>query len=200
MEIKDTFTPEKGAENVILVDGDFADKVAFDLTVNFERIIGRRIPKADLARWADCLALDGGLREGQHDVSLVIIHDKQRQGLDNFTPGRYADELNGQAFRDHLGEFSIMTLPVEETLTDKAAFFRHLTETLVNSQETRRLMLVPDESYFDEVRQALRHADEDKHVTVFSMQPMAGGAFRQEILGYSLMCALGIESKEIPTD
>mgnify|MGYP000490274815 FL=1 len=51
------------SENVILVDGDYADKVAFNLIVNFERMIGRRIPKADTARWIDCIALDGGLRE-----------------------------------------------------------------------------------------------------------------------------------------
>ena len=30
-----------------------------------------------------------------------------------------------------------------------------------------------------------------------AMQPMMGGNFRQEILGYSLMKALGIESNEI---
>jgi hypothetical protein len=29
------------------------------------------------------------------------------------------------------------------------------------------------------------------------MQPMPGGNFRQEILGYSLMAALGIKSDEI---
>ena len=34
--------------NVILVDADYLDAVAFDLIVNFERMIGRRIPPADL--------------------------------------------------------------------------------------------------------------------------------------------------------
>ena len=34
-------------------------------------------------------------------------------------------------------------------------------------------------------------------MTVFAMQPMAGGNFRQEILGYSLMAALGISGDEI---
>ena len=48
----------KWSENVILVDADYVDKVAFDLIVNFERMIGRRIPKADFARWIDCVALD----------------------------------------------------------------------------------------------------------------------------------------------
>ena len=37
----------KWSENVIVADADYIDKVAFDLTVNFERMIGRRIPPAD---------------------------------------------------------------------------------------------------------------------------------------------------------
>ena len=41
------------SENVIVVDADYVDNVAFNLIVNFERIIGRRIPQADLARWLD---------------------------------------------------------------------------------------------------------------------------------------------------
>ena len=41
---------EKWSENVIIVDADYVDRVAFDLTVNFERMLGRRVPKADMAR------------------------------------------------------------------------------------------------------------------------------------------------------
>jgi hypothetical protein len=40
-------------------------------------------------------------------------------------------------------------------------------------------------------------AGAQKRMTVFAMQPMAGGNFRQEILGYSLMAALGISGDEI---
>ena len=47
------------SENIIIADGDYVDSVAFDLTVNFERMIGRRIPPADMARWVECIALDG---------------------------------------------------------------------------------------------------------------------------------------------
>jgi len=38
---------------------------------------------------------------------------------------------------------------------------------------------------------------DDKRITLFAMQPMPGGNFRQEILGYSLMNALGISANEI---
>jgi hypothetical protein len=43
----------------------------------------------------------------------------------------------------------------------------------------------------------LKYVSDDKRVTMFSMQPMQGGNFRQEILGYSLMNALGIKSEEL---
>ena len=44
----------KWSENVIIADADYIDKVAFDLIVNFERMINRRIQPADMycpRRW-----------------------------------------------------------------------------------------------------------------------------------------------------
>ena len=55
-----------------------------------------------------------------------------------------------------------------------------------------------DGDAYDQLRDMLRKVeDDDKRITLFAMQPMAGGNFRQEILGYSLMNALGISAKEI---
>ena len=102
------------SENVMLVDADYVDKVAFNLIVNFERMLGRRIPQADIARWIDCVALDGGIREGEHETLVVLIHQKGKQGLENFMPSSY-EELNGKAFKDHLGEFAISAYPIEQT-------------------------------------------------------------------------------------
>ena len=48
----------KWSENVIIADADYIDRVAFDLIVNFERMINRRIQPADMAQWAVCIALD----------------------------------------------------------------------------------------------------------------------------------------------
>ena len=51
---------------------------------------------------------------------------------------------------------------------------------------------------YDRLRDMLRKVeDDDKRITLFAMQPMPGGNFRQEILGYSLMNALGISANEI---
>ena len=104
----------KWAENVIIADADYADHVAFDLTVNFERMLGRRVPPADLALWAECLALDGGLKEGEHETQVVLVHSRDRQRLENFVPADYQNELNGQACRGRLGELAFTAVQTEE--------------------------------------------------------------------------------------
>ncbi len=182
------------SENVILVDANYVDKVAFDLTVNFERMIGRRIPKADTARWLECAALDGGLREGNHQIQVVLLH--QGSNMENFTPGQFA-ELDGKAFHGSLGEFLISCVPVEEMVTAEDLFIDSL-QILANAGEVKRLIVVPDTDHiYNKVRDSLRYVGDDKHITLLTMQPMQGGQFRQEILGYSLMAALGIRSSEL---
>lgn len=186
---------------MILVDADYADKVAFDLTVNFERMIGRRIPKADMARWMECVALDGGLREGQHETQVILMHAKGNTRMENFAPGEYTSELDGKAFRGSLGEFAINSLTVEEDMVTAGELFTDVLGIICRSKDVKRVMVIPDaETIYDKVRDTLRHCDaDDKRITVFAMQPMAGGSFRQEILGYSLMQALGIRADEIKT-
>jgi len=185
------------SENVIIADAGYIDKVAFDLIVNFERMIGRRIPQADMARWIDCIALDGGLREGDHKTQVVLIHGKKDVRMENFKPSDYDSELDGKAFKDNLGEFAINSLPVED-LVSRADLFTDVLSMVCAQKEVKRVMVIPDaEEYYDNVREALRRTDDDKRVTVFAMQPMPGGNFRQEILGYSLMSALGIRADEI---
>ena len=193
--------PEKWAENVIIADADYVDRVAFDLIVNFERMIGRKIPRADMSQWAVCVALDGGLREGNHQTQLVLIHDKKRPGMENFSPSMFDKELNGQAFRDaRLGEFLVSSYPVEE-LTGKEEFILEVVKAALTQKEVKRIMVVPNAeegSIYEEIR-ALMYTldDEERRVTLFAMQPLPGGKFRQELLGYSLMNALGIKSNEI---
>lgn len=184
-------------ENVIIADADFVDKVAFDLIVNFERMLERQIPQADMARWVECVALDGGLREGEHQTTVILTHDKLQKEMKNFVPGRFAEELEGKAFKGNLGEFSFST-PSGEEFVSKDELFLDTLQTVMQMQDVKRVMVIPDDSIYNSVRDILRKADDDnKRVTVFAMQPMTGGAFRQEILGYSLMAALGIRGEEI---
>lgn len=192
------------SENVIVVDAEYVDRVAFNLIVNFERMLGRKIPTADMARWVDCLALDGGISpEGNPEgsVSVVLIHEKDSKGFENFVPALY-NELDGKAFKDHLGEFVFSAVPVEQ-LTTKDDLLLDVVQSAMESQEVKRMMVVPnseDSDCYDRLRQLLRRAGDDKRITLFAMQPMMGGNFRQEILGYSLMQALGIKAAELEED
>ncbi len=192
----------KLSENIILADADYLDYVAFQLSVQFERMIGRRIPKADLSQWAVDIALDGGLRaDGKpHETQLVLVHEKQNPKMDNFTPSVYDTELTAQAFKDEkLGEFLVNAYPVGDVVS-KDDYILDTVNMILGHEEVKRLMIIPNGeqgAIYEEVAGALREAPEDKHITLFAMQPMPGGNFRQEILGYSLMNALGIKSDEI---
>ena len=185
------------SENVIVVDADYVDSVAFNLIVNFERMIGRRIPPADMARWVECVALDGGLRQGDHETQVVLLHAKGKRAMENFTPADYSTQLDGKAFKGNLGEFVFGASPVESWVS-QAEFLVDVVSLVCNQKEVKRVMVVPDvDKCYDMLRHALRHVDDDKRVTLFAMQPLTGGNFRQEILGYSLMSALGIKADEI---
>lgn len=187
------------SENIIIVDADYVDSVTFDLIVNFERMIGRRIPAADLARWIDCVALDGGIREGEHQTQVVLIHRKDKKGMENFMPSDYESDLNGKAFKDHLGEFMLSSLPIEE-IVDETDFLMEIVQAACEQPNVKRVMIIPNfekDGLYERMRHVLQQVDDDKRITVFAMQPLSGGNFRQEILGYSLMNALGIKSEEI---
>ena len=189
------------SENVIIADADYLDKVAFDLIVNFERMINRRIQPADMTQWAVCVALDGGLREGEHETQVILIHNEQSKKMQNFCPADYEKDLNAQAFKDaRLGEFVISSYPTEEKMVGKDDFLVDIARTVCNAKEVKRVMIVPNSeegNAYDLLRDMLRKVDDEKRVTLFAMQPLPGGNFHQEILGYSLMNALGISANEI---
>ena len=193
-------------ENVIIADGDYVDSVAFNLTGNFERMIGRRIPPADMARWVECIALDGGMRpeglqrsEALPTTQVVLVHGAGRKRMENFTPGNYADELHGKAFKGNLGEF-VFTCINPEGFTTTDDLLADTLQLVLQADGVKRIMVVPSEQGLDGVRRVLRQTtdgDAPKCITVFAMQPIAGGRFSQEILGYSLMAALGVKSSEL---
>lgn len=195
------------SENVILADADYVDRVAFDLIVNFERMLERPIPQADLARWIDCVALDGGLRPAPEEqgadntehtgTQVILLHDKAKSRLENFAPGHFADELDGKAFSDQLGEFTISCIPVEQLTTMEELFCESL-QHISRQAEVKRLMAVCDEQYYDRIKATLNNLAPREHTTtVFTMQPVPGGRFQQEVLGFSLMAALGIRGEEV---
>lgn len=183
-------------ENVILVDADYVDGVAFNLIVNFERMLNRRIPKADLAQWLVCVALDGGVFGRGNEIQVVMIHGKGRKSWENFNPPAFAD-IDGKAFKeDKLGEF-IMSLLSDETLVPGDNLFLQSFETLADAREVKRLIVVPDLVRCGEALRSVLKKTSGKDVTLLTMEPQVGSGFKSEILGYSLMSAMGIRGDEI---
>lgn len=191
----------KWSENIIIADGDYIDYVAFDLIVNFERMLNRKIPTANFSQWAVNIALDGKLKPGNNETQVVLLHDKEKAMLENFTPSSYEADLNNKAFKDEfLGEFLVNSIVTGEENTSKEAVLSNLLQMLTTHEEVHRIMIIPnaeDTVTYNEVKKMLEKVDDDeKRITVFTMQPMVGGNFRQEILGYSLMNAMGIKAEE----
>ena len=185
--------------NVILVDADYIDRVAFHLVVNFERMLGRRIPPADLPHWLDCIALDGGLRPGENDVQVVLFHSKGVERMQHFSPADFTKELDGVAFKDNLGEFTLQSVEVED-LTSTMDLLKESIELMVQSETVQRVMIVADlEGDASVLLKAVTDAeDKKKEFTLFGMQPLPPAkSYTSEILGYSLMAALGISGDEV---
>ena len=146
---------ETWSENVILVDADHIDQVAFNLIVNFERMLERRIPQADLARWIDCIALDGGLMPNNEEQSTQVILLHSKDHFDNFVPSNFNDELDGKAFRDNLGEFCISSVRLEKITTMEDLFIQSMTH-LLQQPNVKNLLLISNDVYLDQVLMNLR--------------------------------------------
>ncbi|MCF0236222.1 MAG: hypothetical protein HUK09_05910 [Bacteroidaceae bacterium] len=198
--------------NTILIDAAHLDFVAFDMIVNFERILGRRVGPADLPQWLDCIALDGGIRPGDNEVQAVFIHDKEQPALKHFAPAQFADELHEKAFRDNLGEFQLTSFPIEP-IVGREDFLVQTFEALMREPKVERIMLVADlDGHTPESVQLLNRIKQlcvqppttesgeqlpAKDITLFAMAPINGRGFNSEILGYSLTAALGISGGEL---
>ena len=128
------------SETIIVADADYLDDVAFRFTVQGERILGRRVPKADLSQWAVDAALDGGLRaDGKsHTTQVLLVHEKANSQLRNFSPSVYATELNAQAFTDpHLGEFLVNDVAVGD-MVGKDDYILDVVRLVLGHSEVRR--------------------------------------------------------------
>ena len=166
------------AENVILADADYVDSVAFNLTVNFERMLCRRVPQTDMALWAECVAMDGGKTYpdpskggGKGDVQVVLVHERENTSLKNFSPGHYADEVDGKAVQSRVGELLFNAVQTEE-LAPKEQLMKDLLQLLCQQKAIKRLMVVVDDAMVGALRPILQHYDSDeRRTTLLTMHP-----------------------------
>lgn len=191
-------------ENVVLVDTDALDRTVADFRLNFGSLLGREIPVADLAEWLVCVALDGGVPEdekgeSQGEIQVVLIRSAAKTYLTEFNPGNMVFAIDGQAFRDpYLGEFLLSVVPEEKPTSVTEPLFVESARYLLDCKEIKRLILVPDmQKYGEYLKEDMAKADRPDGVCLLTMQAEDGRGFRSEILGYSLMHALGIQPEEL---
>lgn len=187
----------KWSENVILADAEFLDKLAFELTVYFERILERRVQKADLPTWLDCAALDGGLLPGENQTQAIFLHDAATDELKNFTPSSFSDEIDGKAFSDNMGEFTLHAA-TSEGLASPGDFYVQSFELIAQASEVRRIILAPDMTAYAPKLLAAVSKAEGKDITLLVGEPQGARSCKQEKIAYSLMTALGIRGDELP--
>lgn len=182
-------------ENVLLIDADYIDQLVFNVSVQLERMLGRRMPQLDIARWVDYLVLDGGLRPGENKTQVLFVYSKKKAFLKNLVPSSLAGELDGYSFRDNLGEFSFASFPVEEEVVSKERLYVQSVETLLASSRVHNLMLVPDvEACGQDLKTAIGRS---RNVLLFAPEPVPSFLCAQEILTYSLFAALGVKGEEL---
>lgn len=183
----------------ILVDADYLDHAAFELTVNFERMLERRIQKLDISRWVDYVALDGGLRpDPKGEVQVVFVYSPAKRTLKNCLPANLDTELNATAIKTNIAEFQFASCCAEQDYVTMADLYEQSLLALLHDEKCNRLLLVADiEAYGPQLRHALSEARTDTNITLFAPQAVAGFRCQQEILTYSMMAAMDIHSNEI---
>lgn len=181
---------------VVLIDADYLGQVATNLAAHFSSRIGRTLPQADLCRWLDCVALDSGIAPGANRIQAVFIHKKESLELSSFAPSDYASALNAQAFKDHIAEFELISYPVEDIVSFHD-FFTQSFATVADAKEAKRVIVVADTASFGEDIKRICADTDGKQFSVFSMQPLEAKDINVQILGYSLLSALGIKAYEL---
>lgn len=184
-------------ENVVLIDADYLDGQVFQLSVQLERMLERRLPPLDLARWLDYACLDGGLRPGSNEVQVVMIYTKTKSVMANVSPSDFRSDIDAKAFKDNLGEFMMAACPVEDEVVTRETLMVQSVEMLLTSEKVKRLIIVADMPHYGSGLRKVMKESRDKDITLLTMQTETGFHCNQEMLSYSLLAALGVKGEEL---
>ena len=194
----------KLAENVILVDVAYFNDVVKDLKRYFELQLGRPLQNIYVEEWASYLALDSGVRDKDNNIEVLVAHDSQTNKLLHCDPSDLNKDLNGVGYTNQLGEFTFTSVS-SEGLVPRANLYLDLLNIALNSADVKRLMLVPfiddyGAKLMEVLDEYLRNADTEnsKRLFLFNMdEPAHPLGCKWDLLGYSMMRALGIKAEEL---
>ena len=196
----------KLSETVMVIDVAYLNFVINDLKNYFERKLERSLQKIDLALFAMYLAMDAGIEEGEYDVQILLLYDKESEELHHCMPCDVKQELDGVAFRGSLGEFSFMAVP-SEGFVSRGELFLDLLRIILNSADVEKMVVVSfNEEYGEDVENILKEYidrmtegnESEKDIIQFRMEePVSPVGYLWKMLGYPLMTALGIKGEEL---
>lgn len=194
----------KLAENVILVDVAYFNDVVKDLKRYFELQLGRPLQDIYVEEWASYLALDAGIRDKNNHIEVLFVYDGQTSALLHCDPSDLKKDLNGVGFTNQLGELTFTSV-TSEGLVSRENLYLDLLTIALNSADVKRLMLVPFiEDYGAKLMEVLDENLRDvtpekaKEVFLFNMdEPARPLTCKWDLLGYSMMRALGIKAEEL---
>ncbi len=185
-------------ESVMLVDVAFLNHVIEDLRRNFSRMLMRDLKRIDLSELISFIALDAGLKpDAENKIQVLLIYDDLSAKIVYSDPGDVEKELNNVAFQSDLGEFSFYSF-CPEGLVSIAELLTESAKIAFSEKEVQRLWIVADDTQNESLwKDILPQEETDKEILVFSMSDPVGKKYRQELLGYPVMQALGIRSDEV---
>ena len=76
-------------------------------------------------------------------------------------------------------------------------FFLQSLTMLADAAEVKKLLVVGDTQSYGKGMVDICQNTDGKDITLFAMEPVMGQGFKTEILGYSLMSAMGISADEL---
>ena len=77
------------------------------MAAHFAPLVGRELPKADLAVLLECLALDAGIEPGKNEIQVIFVYDAEHSRMNFCLPSDLEKEIHGMAFQSRLGEFAL---------------------------------------------------------------------------------------------
>ena len=198
MDDKIKFSP-----NVLLIDVTFINEiVATSRRVLGERL-GRELPELDLPAWLTYLVLDAGLREGDNEIQVLLVHEAETHRLSGCQP-HDLESLNGMACRTPLGEFQFSCVTPADIATREELFLDLMT-LAQDSADVQCLALLPyHPEYGQKMEEELvkllkeKEAEECRKVFYFTLsQPSSEWKFRTDFVTFSLLKAFGISPEEL---
>jgi len=181
---------------VILADAEMLDNTTFNLIVNFERVLERRVPQADMNEWLCAVALDGGISEHAGNIAVLLVTSRTSNRLENFADANFSADNAEKNYSNNVGNFDV-TMKHADCKTEKT-FFEAMNSITASNRNLKLLVCVPDCEYVDRVADFVRQCR--NNISILAMEPITGTGFSQEYLGYSLLYALKISANELRSD